>query len=237
MMRMQIHHAARRLPWIVWLIWLSGCMPGVYQVTHDKHADEVEKALSQPMPNAASTGSLWAGNKGLFTDAKAREVGDLLTILVSEKTNATRSLGTKKTRKSSHKTSLNAVLGYETSLANKNPNFKPGAALDVSNDKSFDGSGSTNNSDTLTASVTAVVTRVYPNGNMRIRGRRQVTINQQPQELTFTGVVRPNDIAPDNTISSSKVAQAVISYGGGGELATVAHEGWFARTLDQIWPF
>jgi len=219
------------------LISLSACMPGTYNITHDKHAGEVEKALEQPMPDASSTGSLWVGNRGLFTDAKAREVGDLLTILVSEKTNATRSLGTKKTKSSSHQTSLNAVLGYETSLSNKNPNFTPGAALDVTNDKSFDGSGSTNNSDTLTASVTAVVTRVYPNGNMSVRGRRQVTINHQPQELTFSGVVRPNDIAPDNTISSSKVAQAIIGYGGGGELASVAHEGWVGRTLDQVWPF
>ncbi len=220
------------------LVLLASCMPGVYQVTQDKHAVEVEKALTKPMPDAKESGSLWAGKRGFFAvDAKAQNVGDLLTVLVSEKTNATRSLGTKKNRKSSQTTSLNAVFGYETSLANKNPNFKPGTAFDVSNDKSFDGSGSTNNSDVLTASITAVVTKVYPNGNMRVRGRRQVTINHQPQELTFSGVVRSNDIAPDNTIPSAKVAQAVISYGGGGELASVAHEGWLGRTLDQIWPF
>jgi len=235
-----LHHHFPPIRTITWsmLVLLTGCMPGTYQVTQDKHADEVEKALSQPMADAKRSGSLWTGKRGLFAiDAKAQGIGDLLTILVSEKTNATRSLGTKKNRKSSQTTSLNAVLGYETSLAKKNLNFKPGTAFDISNDKSFDGSGSTNNSDTLTASVTAVVTKVYPNGNMRVRGRRQVTINQQPQELTFSGVVRPNDISPDNTIPSSKVAQAVIGYGGGGELASVAHEGWFGRTLDQIWPF
>jgi len=216
---------------------LTACMPSAHQVMQDKHADEIERSLSKPLPDAASTGSLWISNKGMFTDAKARDIGDLVTVLVSEKTNATRSLGTKKSKASSHKTSVNALLGYETSLSNANPNFKPGAAFDVSDDKSFDGSGSTNNSDTLTASITAVVTKVYPNGNMLVRGRRQVTINQQPQKLTFSGIVRPNDIAPDNTIASAKVAQAVISYGGGGELATVAHEGWASRALDQIWPF
>jgi len=216
---------------------MAACMPSAYSVTHDKHAGDVEQSLAQQMPDASQTGSLWSGNRGLFTDAKAREVGDLLTILVSEQTNATRSLGTKKSRSSAHTTQLNAMLGYETSLSQKNPNFKPGAAFDIANSKTFDGSGSTNNSDTLTASVTAVVTHVYPNGNMRVQGRRQVTINQQPQELTFSGIVRPNDIAPDNTISSSKVAQAIIGYGGGGELASVAHEGWVGRTLEQIWPF
>lgn len=216
---------------------LAACMPTAYSVTHDKHAGEVEQALNEQLPDASKTGSLWSGNRGLFTDAKAGQVGDLLTILVSESTNATRSLGTKKSRASAQNTQLNALFGYETSLSKKNVNFVPGAAFDVANNKTFDGSGSTNNSDTLTASVTAVVTRVYPNGNLRVRGRRQVTINQQPQELSFEGVVRPNDIAPDNTISSSKVAQAIIGYGGGGELASVAHEGWAGRTLDQIWPF
>lgn len=216
---------------------LSACMPSVHSVTTDKHADEIHEALNQPIPDVKKTGSLWGANASLFSDTKARQVGDLLTVLVSENTNATRSLGTKKSKKSAHSTSLDAVFGYETSLAQKNPNFKPKTALDISDQKTFDGSGSTNNSDVLTASVTAVITHLYPNGNMKVVGRRQVTINHQPQALTFTGIVRPVDISPDNTISSAKVAQAVISYGGGGELATVAQEGWLSRTLDQVWPF
>jgi len=236
-MNATIKHCMNRGVLLGGCMLLAACMPTAYSVSHDKHAGEVELSLNQQLPDATRTGSLWSGNRGLFTDAKAGQVGDLLTILVSESTNATRSLGTQKSRSSAHTTQLNAMLGYEQSLAAKNTNFQPGAALDIANSKTFDGSGSTNNSDTLTASVTAVVTGVYPNGNMKVRGRRQVTINHQPQELTFEGVVRPNDIAPDNTISSSKVAQAVISYGGGGELASVAHEGWAGRTLDQVWPF
>jgi flagellar L-ring protein precursor FlgH len=192
--------------------------------------------LNHPMMDV-SAGSLWAGSGSMFDDAKAHQVGDLITINVSESASATRNLGTSKSKDASHTTSLSAVLGFETSLANKNPNFSPSSALDIGDSKSFTGSGSTNNSDTLTASVTAVVTKVYPNGNMEVVGRRQLTINQEPQELTFSGIVRPTDIAPDNTISSSKVAQVKISYGSGGELATVTHEGWFSRTLDQIWPF
>ncbi len=215
----------------------TACMPNIASVTHDRHADEINRALNQPLPNANKTGSLWGLSGSLFSDAKAHRVGDLVTIKVSEKINATRSLGTSKNKKSSHKTSLSALLGFETSLSAKNPNFKPTSAFDVSDEKKFDGSGTTNNSDTLTADVTAVVTKVYPNSNMKVVGRRQVTINQMPQELTFSGIVRLADIGPDNTVSSAKVAQAVISYGGGGELATVAHEGWLTQTLDKIWPF
>jgi len=219
------------------LLLLSACMPRTYSVTEDKHAREVKNSLNSPIPDVKKTGSLWAEAPSLFTDAKARRVGDLVTVLVLEKASATRQLGTKKSKSSSRKTDLTAGFGYLAALGAKGNTFNPSAGLDIADKKTFDGSGSTNNSDTLIASVTAVVTRLFPNGNMQIVGRRQVTINHQPQELTFQGVVRPVDIAPDNTIPSSKVAQAIISYGGGGELATVAHEGWLSRALDQIWPF
>lgn len=210
---------------------LSGCMPTVASVTKDVNKPVVDESLQNPMPDAAKTGSLWAkGDNEFFADPKARRVGDVVTVLVSESASAVRKLGTDKSRSSSRKTGVSAFLGANASQLGK-------GSVDLSNDNSFSGSGDTSNSDTLTATVSAVVTRVYPNGNMEIRGRRQVTINQMPQELVFTGVIRPMDVAPDNTIPSSKVAQAQISYGGGGELATVAHEGWFSRTLDMIWPF
>jgi len=220
------------------LALLGACAPTASSITRDVNLDLVEQAMKAPRVNHTESGSLW-NNTGatIFADPKANAVGDLVTVLVSEKASATRNLGTKKSKKSSHKTSVTAALGYETSLAAKNPNFKPSTALDLSNGKNFDGSGQTTNSDTLTASVTSVVTEVFPNGNLRIIGRRQLTINNQPQALTFSGVIRPVDISSGNTIPSSKVAQAIISYGGGGDLASVAHEGWFGQTLDVIWPF
>lgn len=213
-------------------------MPSARSVVTDEYKETVESALETPLSDPSKTGSLWTGMETqLFTDPKAHRVGDLITVIVQEQASATRSLGTKKSKKSDHKTSLNAVFGYETSLSTKNPNFKPGAAFDISDAKNFDGSGSTKNSDSLIASITAVVTKVYPNGNMRVVGRKLVSINHQPQVLIFTGIIRPIEITSDNTISSARVAQATINYGGGGELATVAHEGWVTQTLDQIWPF
>jgi len=233
-----------KLKYIQWMVLsvsislLAACAPTAHSITKDNNLEIVEKAMHAPRADHTDTGSLWSNTGAtMFSDPKANAVGDLVTVLVSENASATRNLGTKKSKKSAHKTSVTAALGYETSLAAKNPNFKPSTALDLSNDKSFDGAGSTTNSDTLTASVTSVVTEVFPNGNMRIIGRRQLTINNQPQALTFSGVIRPIDIASGNTIPSSKVAQAVISYGGGGDLASVAHEGWLGQTLDMVWPF
>jgi len=234
---MRIKHIQWMVLWASFSL-LAACAPTVHSITKDNNLEIVEKAMHAPRPDHTEAGSLWSNTGAMiFSDPKANAVGDLVTVLVSENASATRNLGTKKNKKSSHKTSVTAALGFETSLASQNPNFNPATALDLSNNKSFAGSGSTTNSDTLTASVTSVVTEVFPNGNLRIVGRRQLTINNQPQALTFSGVIRPLDITSGNTISSSKVAQAVISYGGGGDLASVAHEGWFGQTLDMIWPF
>lgn len=217
-------------------IALGGCMPRVDKDAEIQQKQIVEQALSTPIADTANTGSLWAGGgAGLLSDSKASRVGDLITVLVSETAKATRSLGSKQSKKSARDTALNATINYGGALQNANVN--PNGSVGMTNSKSFDGAGSTNNSDTLTASVTSVVTEVYPNGNMRIVGKRQLIINHEPQEITFAGIIRPVDIAPDNTIPSSKVAQANISYGGTGSLANTAHEGWMSKTLDVIWPF
>jgi len=215
---------------------MTGCMPRANTEASEQQKQAVEKALNTTIPDTSDTGSLWAnGGSGLLSDPKAARVGDLITVLVSEQAKATRSLGTKQTKKSDRKAGLSASLKYGAALANKDAN--PSGDIGMTNSKTFDGSGSTNNSDTLTASVTSVVMHVYPNGNMRIVGKRLINVNHEPQEITFSGVIRPIDIAPNNTIPSSKVAQAYISYGGTGALATVAHEGWLSQSLDQVWPF
>jgi len=223
---------------IVLILPACATTPSAYSIKEDKNLDLVERAMHAQKKDRVETGSLW-NNTGvtMFTDPKAHAVGDLVTVLVAENASATRSLGTQSSRKSSHKTGIKAAFGLNAALSAKNPTFQPSTGLDVNDGGSFAGSGKTTNSDTLTASVTSVVTEVFSNGNMRIMGRRQVTINQQPQELTFMGVIRANDITSANTIPSSKVAQAVISYGGGGELASVAHKGWLSQTLDAVWPF
>jgi len=217
-------------------IIITGCMPRVNTVANDQQKQEVEKALNTPHAHTSRTGSLWTdGGMRMLSDPKAARVGDLVTVLVSENAKATRSLASKQSKKSDRKTGLSANIAYGAALANKD--VSPTGDIGMTNSKIFDGSGSTNNSDTLTASVTSVVTYVYPNGNMRINGKRLLTVNHEPQEITFSGIIRPIDITATNTIQSSKVAQAKISYGGTGALATVAHEGWLSQTLDMVWPF
>ncbi|MDQ6998999.1 MAG: flagellar basal body L-ring protein FlgH [Mariprofundus sp.] len=215
---------------------VSGCMPRVDSKANAQQKQEVDQALSTPTPDTSQNGSLWGnGGAGFLSDSKAAQVGDLVTIIVSENAKATRSLASKQSKTSDRKTGLSANITYGAALANKD--VSPAGDIGMSNSKTFDGSGSTNNSDTLTASVTSVVMHVYPNGNMRVVGKRLLNVNHEPQEITFSGVIRPTDIAADNTIPSSKVAQARISYGSTGALANVTHEGWLSKTLDQVWPF
>ena len=215
---------------------LAGCMPHANPSLEAEIEKDVSQALNTPETDNSATGSLWAnGGAGLLTDPKATSIGDLGTVLVSENAQATRSLGSKQSKSSDRSAGLSANIAYGN--AKLNADVSPSGNVGMTNSKTFNGSGSTNNSDTLTASVTSVVTKVYPNGNMFIVGKRKLTINHEPQEITFSGVIRPIDIASDNSIPSAKVAQAKISYGGSGALATVAHEGWLSQTLDQIWPF
>ncbi|MFQ5356298.1 MAG: flagellar basal body L-ring protein FlgH [Mariprofundaceae bacterium] len=231
---MRIRHDLKMLFYVFVGLSVAACMPTERSVTQDRHALQIEQALSSSEDGQGSITSWGARSVALFSDAKAMQVGDLVTVEVVESTSATRNLSMKKDKSSSRKMQLNSVLGIKNLMGAA---FDPANALDISNSQKFNGAGSTANSDSLKASVTAVVTKRYPNGNMEIIGRREVTINHQPQELTFSGVIRPQDLTPDNTILSSKVAQVKIRYGGGGELASVAHEGWANRFLDFIWPF
>ena len=229
---------SRIFQWVVlccFALMLGACTASKKEVTKDVNKPVVDHALQTIEMKNTRTGSLW-NNSGstMFTDPKAHRVGDLVMVLVQENASATRSLGTQKSRKSSHSSSLAGLFGLEKNIL---PNFNPALAMDTSNNKSFAGSGQTTNSDSLLASVTAVVTNVYPNGNMMIIGRREVIINQQPQELKFTGIIRPSDISASNTIVSAQVAQAKVSYGSGGSLAAMTDEGWLGQTLDVLWPF
>jgi len=218
------------------MVFVSGCMPRIDIQANEEQKKQVNEALNSLMPDTSQSGSLWAsGGAGFLSDSKAARVGDLVTVIISENAKATRSLASKQSKSSDRKTGLSGNINFTGNQRTSSLNST--GDIGMSNSKTFDGSGSTNNSDTLTANVTSVVVHVYPNGNMRVLGKRLLNVNHEPQEITFSGVIRPTDIAADNTIPSSKVAQVRIDYGSTGALATVTHEGWLSQTLDQVWPF
>ena len=183
-------------------------------------------------------GSLFSGENGrnmFFVDRKARGMNDVVTVRIADVTKATGQADTNTSRTSSVAGSLDGLLGFERTL--KNNGIAPGSALAAQLKAGFDGKGTTTRNNSLSATVTAVVREVFPNGNLFVEGSKEVIINNERQYITVTGVVRPEDIAPDNSISSDLLADARLVYSGRGVLSDKQRPGLIGRVVDFVWPF
>lgn len=175
-------------------------------------------------------GSLWVEGRsiGYFADIKARRVGDIVTIRIVENARAKKSANTKLGRESEI---AGKFAGHDfTSLLKESK-----VGIDFS--KGFEGGGQTSRSGNLEATITAFVTEVLPNGNMRIEGHKEVKVNNENQYMSVKGIVRPEDISTNNQVLSTSIADAKIEYSGKGLLSEKQWNGWISRMLDYIWPF
>lgn len=191
-------------------------------------------------PSVAETGSLWsdqAYEQFLYYDQKAKSVGDLVTVKIVEASQASRSASTSLDRTSSVEAGVSALAGVETQVAALRPELSPSALLGASTGNSFKGDGQTTRSGSLTATVTARVVEVLPNGNLIIYGTQEVKINHELQVLTIRGIVRPQDIQINNLVLSTYIADARIEYTGVGVVQEKQKPGWLSRTVDRVWPF
>jgi flagellar L-ring protein precursor FlgH len=185
---------------------------------------------------------LWqaSNNLLLFPDLRAREVGDVLTVNIVETAKASKQATTKTGRDSSVDAGVDAFLGYENwakDRLNQAYGFKPEQMVKGSLSSSFEGSGTTVRDEQMTASMSVRVVQVLPSGNLVIRGSRHVRVNHEDQVIVLSGIVRPEDVSPDNTILSSYIADARIEYYGKGVVSEKQRPGWMARVLDVVWPF
>jgi flagellar L-ring protein precursor FlgH len=183
-------------------------------------------------------GSLWSNDSSsIYSDHKAKNVGDIVTIIISEESSASKEASTSTGRNTSMSASIPNLLGFENSslIADSNLDLSNLVSSDFSND--FDGEGTTTRRGTLTASLTTQVVGRYPNGNLKIRGGKEVMVNNEVQIIYLTGIIRPVDITAANTIPSTKILNARISYTGQGSIADKQQPGWLMRTLDNVWPF
>ncbi len=185
---------------------------------------EPRKIRTQP----ASEGSLWPGENAknsLFMDNKATSVGDIITVHLVEETTATNNADTSTLRESEHTFSLST----DPAEAATEFGFKGGSE--------FNGESSTSRSDRLVSTISVLVIEVFPNGTMKIDGRRKLRINNGDQYIHVKGLVRREDINYDNSILSTKIANAEISYDGVGQLDKSQKGGWLGNALDTLWPF
>lgn len=229
---------------VIIFISLAGCAGSRSTVTN---AGPPALPAREPLPagyeeteDPADEASLWGEvrSRGLFQDLRAYQVGDLVTVNIVETAKASKKADTKSARQSSIDAGITNLLGIESQIGKLAPSaFDNSSMFKTSMKNSFDGSGSTSRDESMTASITARVMRVMPNGNLYIKGTRQVKVNNETQFITLAGLIRREDISPDNTILSSYIADASIEYTGAGTVSDKQRAGWLGRAVDFIWPF
>jgi flagellar L-ring protein precursor FlgH len=198
------------------------------------------KPVQMPMPAAQpasyNPNSLWRnGSRAFFKDQRANRIGDILTVKVKITDKAIIDNETERSRTSSMDSNIDFFFGKP-----KVPIMNTGVPTPVftsDSETKTNGKGSVNRSENLTTNVAAVVTQVLPNGNLVIEGRQEIRVNFEIRELIVAGIVRPEDIESDNTIQSTKIAQARIAYGGRGQITQVQQPPYGQQVLDILLPF
>lgn len=188
-----------------------------------------------PQAGQTSDGAIYSASSGfaLFEDIKARRVGDVLTVLLVERTDAKKSASTSTSRDTEVGVAEPTVFGRPVTR-----NGVPILGAELQANSAFDGSGDSNQSNELSGSITVSVAEVLSNGYLVVRGEKQLGINQGSELIRLSGIVRPVDIRPDNTVASTQLANARIDYRGKGTLNDSNRPGWLTRFFQSpIWPF
>jgi flagellar L-ring protein precursor FlgH len=196
----------------------------------------VQMPMPTPQPASYSPNSLWRnGSRAFFKDQRAHQVGDILTVTVNLNDKAVIANETQRSRENKEDSGIDAFFG-KTKVPIIN-SAVPTRVFTADSSASSDGKGSVNRSEALVTNVAAVVTQVLPNGNLVVEGKQEVRVNFEIRELIVAGIVRPEDIQSDNTIDSTKIAQARIAYGGRGQITDVQQPRYGQQVLDVLLPF
>lgn len=220
---------------------ISGCSTS--PVRPISEGFEPSRAIFKTPPPSQNGAIFQAGYEvSLYEDMRARRIGDILTIILSERTNASKKAATSTAKDSAVDVKTPTLLGRALKFDLPRPfsSALPDLSLDTSlnSANSFKGEGDSAQSNSLTGSITVTVSEVLPNGNLFVKGQKRLTINQGDEYVQFSGIVRTADINPDNSLLSTKVADANIAYIGEGMVADVNSQGWLARFFNgKWWPF
>jgi flagellar L-ring protein precursor FlgH len=209
----------------------------------DPTATKGYKPVQMPMPAVEhasfAPNSLWrTGSRAFFKDQRARMVGDLVTVRVRVTDRAQLDNTTKRSRKNGEDFGAENIFGFENRLGAVLPKGADASSLlKLDSEGTSEGSGSVRRAEQLATNVAAVVTQTLPNGNLVIEGKQEIRVNFEVRELIVAGVIRPEDIESDNTIDSTKIAQARIAYGGRGQITDVQQPRYGQQVMDILLPF
>ena len=219
-----------------------GSEPGLSPVgQHTERASRQPVTMPMPAPQAEvyQANSLWRqGARAFFRDQRARAVGDVLTVKVVIADEASLENESSRSRANSENLGIDSILGFDGKIQKVLPGTPNlGSLVDVDSDFSNLGRGNVTRNEEIKLNVAAVVVQALPNGNLVIHGRQEVRVNYEVRELYVAGVVRPEDITPDNMISHDQIAELRVAYGGRGQLSDVQQPRYGSQVLDVILPF
>lgn len=185
-----------------------------------------------------SDGSLYAaGAPGMFEDQIAGRVGDILVVRIDERDLATHEADTKLDRADDTSYGMPAAIGLLAALQKKYPDADPAALFGTTTSQKFKGAGSTQRRGTFSATLPVRVAQVLDNGDLFVEGTKVVMVGNEEHHIYLSGVVRRIDIADDDTVPSSRIADAEIEYVGRGDISDTQRRGWLSRILSKVWPF
>lgn len=198
-------------------------------------------SLPMPAPEVAedNPNSLWrAGARAFFKDHRAKNIGDIVTVVLDLSDSAVFNNKTTRARADSETTGVPFLLGLEAEFSKVLPEaVTPATMMAFDSVHSTSGTGVIERDETLKLTFAAVVTQILPNGSLVIVGRQEIRVNNEIRELMVTGVIRPSDIDSDNTISDEKIAEMRVAYGGSGTLSQLQQPRWGTQIWDIIFPF
>ena len=223
------------------LLAQSGCMTSANKLTSTPALSSTDTTggilpVAPPAQSAYPSQSIhpnstWDDRSAnLFLNRRAASSGDILTVQISINDSARFS------NQSNRKRTGSKSLGLAGSFDIAGTGASGGADASLEGETAFNGNGGVSRSESLNVRVAALVREVLPNGNLYISGSQEVLVNSELRFLTITGIVRPNDILPDNTISYERIAEARISYGGRGRISEVQQPAYGQQILDQLSP-
>ena len=188
---------------------------------------------------ATETASLFrSGAANLFSDQRARQKGDILTIRINVADRAALDNSSERGRKGGENAGVASLLGIDRLIDRVLPGKQSsGNGVSADSVSRSSGSGKIERSETIKLTLSAIVTEVLPNGNLLVRGRQEIRVNNELRELVVTGLIRPQDIARDNSIRHTQIAEARVSYGGRGQITDAQQARWGQQIFDALFPF
>ena len=214
-------------------------MSSIEDPTHRPGYVPVKMPMPPPSLSERQPNSLWeTGGRAFFRDQRAGRVGDILTVVVTINDQAQIQNESKRSRDNSDSANLNSFLGLETKLNTVLPKaVSPASLVNMGSTTSNDGKGSIGRQEQIDLRVAAEIIQVLPNGNLVLEGKQQVNVNYEQRELTIRGIIRPQDISAENTVTYDQIAEARITYGGKGTINDVQQPRYGDQLFDVLMPF